>query len=175
MRDVEVLKRRHKERLIEFSFRSVFHRLPEGEEAEKYLNRLQDGVSVLQLLQEMRGEIAEEFIQADDWNASEKPEATCCVIDDLIQLPDEDYVEAIYQRFLGRRADVDGKRFFCNHLANGGSRLQTAEDLANSAEGQQYRQTAIAAKNDLENEKDSKLSFAANVFACRFHALAEVS
>jgi len=60
-------------------------------------------------------------------------------------------------------------------LANGGDRLQTALNLANSAEGQHYRLLATTANNDLTNKKGADLSFAANVFLHRFHTLVGVN
>lgn len=175
MNDIEILKRKHRERLIGLSFRSVFHRSPGAQEAERYANRLLEGLPLLQILQEMRDGVSEDAAQTVDQITPARSEDDNSVINDLLSLHDEHFIDAIYQRFLGRRADADGKKFFGNHLANGGNRLQTALDLAKSAEGQQYRLIATAAANDLANEEGTNLSFAANVFVRRFKALATVN
>lgn len=170
----EALKRKHGIRLIHFCFLSVLDRSPELEEIDRYLSRLNAHISVPQLLQEIReNESAEKLQPMECRNLSVIDEATFCLIDDLNELSNAEFVEAAYQRFLGRRPDSDTKKIVFDFLANGGPRLQTAFDLANSPEGQKFRLITIAAKAKLVDENDSELSSVANAFAQRFKAIAE--
>lgn len=175
MNDIEILKRKHRVRLISLSIRSIFHRSPAGQEVERYTKLLQDGVPLIQILQEMRDGIGEDAVDAADQYSSAAAKENSFVIGDLLSLPDEEFIDAIYQRVLGRRVDPDEKIYYHNQLANGGARLQTALDLVTSPEGQSYKLIGTTAANAPINEIDGNLSFVAKVFVRRFHSLVGVN
>ncbi|MGN0246009.1 MAG: DUF4214 domain-containing protein [Lachnospiraceae bacterium] len=50
------------------------------------------------------------------------------------KLSDEEYVETLYETFLGRSSDPEGKAYWLNHLKKGQSRDEVMKGFSNSAE-----------------------------------------
>ena len=50
------------------------------------------------------------------------------------ELSDEDYVETLYETFLGRSSDPEGKAYWLNYLKKGQSRDEVMKGFSNSAE-----------------------------------------
>lgn len=57
-------------------------------------------------------------------------------------LPHGDYMEAIYNKYLGRQSDPDGMSFWMNQLAQGGNMSQIARAIGASPEAQAHAQTS---------------------------------
>ena len=49
-------------------------------------------------------------------------------------LNDSDYLEVLYMTFFGRNADIEGKKYWLNHLTNGTSRTEVLSGFVNSQE-----------------------------------------
>lgn len=58
---------------------------------------------------------------------------------DLASRSDEDFIEALYLRQLGRPVDPDGRQHYLGKLRKGISRKQIVQSLRNSSEGKRYR------------------------------------
>lgn len=83
------------------------------------------------------------------WSGAEAREA------DLRALPDAEFVEAIYQRYLGRAADEEGKAYYLRLLRAGRGRVRVLKDFRRSAEARrytQYRQRRLAIADFLRKE-----------------------
>ncbi|MDA8151858.1 MAG: DUF4214 domain-containing protein [Acidithiobacillus sp.] len=83
------------------------------------------------------------------WPGAEAREA------DLRALPDAEFVEAIYQRYLGRAADEEGKAYYLRLLRAGRGRVRVLKDFRRSAEARrytQYRQRRLAIADFLRKE-----------------------
>ena len=50
------------------------------------------------------------------------------------KLSDEDYVETLYQTFMDRASDAEGKQYWVSNLKNGMSREKALEGFARSTE-----------------------------------------
>ena len=53
---------------------------------------------------------------------------------DLRALPDAEFLEAIYQRYLGRAADEEGRAYYLRLLRAGRGRVRVLKDFRRSAE-----------------------------------------
>jgi hypothetical protein len=175
MLTIEALRQANNIRLATSAFCSVFYRSPDRKETNEWAGRLRAGIPLSQLIQEMRAKTKADPVPIDDSNASSVPEVDDCVIEDLLSLPDEEFIQAIYQRFLGRRADADGKKFFGDQLAGGGERLQAAMDVFNSTEGLRYRLITTNRIIPQGYEGEDNLSPVAKVFLRRLQACSEVT
>ncbi|WP_158006514.1 HAD-IIIC family phosphatase [Acidithiobacillus thiooxidans] len=71
-------------------------------------------------------------------------------------LPDTEFVEAIYQRYLGRAADEVGKAHYLHLLGDGWRRARVLKDLRRSAEARcyaQYRRRRVAIADFMRQEQ----------------------
>ncbi|MHB9137731.1 MAG: HAD-IIIC family phosphatase [Acidithiobacillus ferrooxidans] len=59
---------------------------------------------------------------------------------DLRALPDAEFVEALYQRYLGRGADEEGKAHYLRLLRAGRGRVRVLKDFRRSTEARRYAQ-----------------------------------
>ncbi len=74
----------------------------------------------------------------------------------LRALPDAEFVEAIYQRYLGRAADEEGRAYYLRLLRAGRGRVRVLKDFRRSAEARryaQYRQRRLAIADFLRKEQ----------------------
>lgn len=75
---------------------------------------------------------------------------------DLRALPDAEFVEAIYQRYLGHAADEEGRAYYLRLLRAGRGRVRVLKDFRRSAEARryaQYRQRRLAIADFLRKEQ----------------------
>jgi hypothetical protein len=155
MPNIEELRQRHRIQIATLAFRHVFCRAPDAQEIADWLDHLTDNMAVPELLQKMReynhavaasrrAPISQPTPSVAETDT--RAEFDSSAIDDLLVLPDADFVEGIYQRFLGRAADKDGKKHYLSCLQNGVKRAHIAKGIYQSEEAKGYRAMLVSSK-----------------------------
>jgi len=152
MLTIEGLRERHRKQLAAIAFRHAHHRDPCEKELHHWVERLSCGLGPKELLRELHANdthhsSATPLIDGAthaatvSQHATDEPEMAIqgISIDDLLPLSNEDFVDAIYQRFLGRPADSDGKKHHIDVLNMGATRIEMMRGMANSEEGRRHQ------------------------------------
>ncbi|MBK1648034.1 DUF4214 domain-containing protein [Rhabdochromatium marinum] len=177
MPNIEELRQRHRTQVATLAFRHVFCRAPNAQELADWLDRFTDNMSVPELLRKMRE--YNDAVAASRRAPTSQPtpsvaetdtraEFDSSAIDDLLVLPNADFVEGIYQRFLGRAADKSGKKHHLARLQHGVKRAHVAKGIYQSEEAKGYRTMLVSSKQiDPILESGQMLSPQATMFLRR--------
>jgi hypothetical protein len=151
----EELRQRHRTQIVTLAFHHVFCRAPDTQDMADWLDRLTDHMTVPELLRKMRK--YNDYVAASRRAPISQPTQSVAetnagaafdvrTIDDLLVLPDADFIEGIYQRFLGRAADKGGKKHHLARLQNGVKRAHIAKGIYQSEEAKGYRAMLVSIK-----------------------------
>ncbi|NUX58108.1 FkbM family methyltransferase [Paraburkholderia youngii] len=99
-----------------------------------YLNRLNAGYS--------KPHILRDIVRSDEAKVHARQP-------DLATLPDLEFVDAAYQRILGRPADAEGKRHYMELLRSSGNREQVLQDIQSSKEAMTSGMSVLAFEQEL--------------------------
>ncbi|MFM0731003.1 FkbM family methyltransferase [Paraburkholderia sediminicola] len=122
------------EAFIRATFRTVLGREADQTGIDYYLNRLSAGYSKTHVLKDI--------VRSDEAKAR-------AGYAELITLPDEIFVDAVYQRILGRPADPEGKRHYVELLSRSGNRVRVVEDIQKSAEASKSDTSVLPFEQEL--------------------------
>jgi hypothetical protein len=117
------------EDFIRAAYNAILGRDPDPEGLRHYLSALRDGCR--------RTRILYALARSDEARAR----ARC---QDLRPLPDDAFIDAVYQRLLGRRPDPTGKDHYLRLLAKRGGRERVIRDIGNSPEARARRTKDLA-------------------------------
>ncbi|MFM0616627.1 FkbM family methyltransferase [Paraburkholderia nemoris] len=119
---------------VRATFRTVLGREADETGINYYLNRLSSGYSKTHILKDIA--------RSDEAKAR-------AGYAELTTLPDEVFVDAVYQRILGRPADPEGKRHYVELLSRSGNRMRVVEDIKKSAEALKSDTSVLAFELEL--------------------------
>lgn len=122
------------EAFVRAAFRIVLGREADDTGIDHYLNRLGSGHSKTHVLKDI--------VRSDEAKAR-------AGYAELTALPDEVFVDAVYQRVLGRPADPDGKRHYVELLSRSRNRVRVVEDIQKSAEALKSGTSVLTFEHEL--------------------------
>lgn len=122
------------EAFLRNAYRAILGREADDEGLRSYLRRIAQGYSKASVLHDI----------ARSKEAGQKQSCR-----DLWGLPDEEFIEAVYKRMLGRHPDPHGKRHYLKIIRGYGGRKRVVNDLKRSDEFAKHNIYAISLQRDL--------------------------
>lgn len=133
---IEELREKHRHRLVISAFRGKFFCAPDEEEFNRWANFLRMGGNLEQMLKEMSVHVPRMLRRPRQHltRNSQRADVQIKVLQELSSLSDDRFVDALYDRILGRAPDPVGKQHFRGMLELHGDRRRIVDELKNSIE-----------------------------------------
>ena len=159
---VEEMRKKNRNRIINGAFKLKFLRTPNTTEFTYWSKLLQSGISLPDILRRMTDQaISNNPLQSsvvdsgstifvNDVSGSD-PDFHQVLLDELENLPDDEFVETIYLKILGREADSGGKDHLLLSLSQNVPRKTLIHEMNISEEAEIYKAKLDRQKKYLES------------------------